>query len=375
MANRKEKILVRGVNWLGDAIMSTPALLRLREAKPAAEIVLLTSEKLSGLWPGHPAIDRVITFVSRENVVSVARRLRGEGFETAIVFPNSPRAALEVFLARIPNRVGYSRPWRNWFLSRALPERAEEVRMHKRSPGEVRALIAGKEMAADRSAVPSRAHHMFQYLHLVESVGARGDAIAPAVAVSDEEVRVIRDRFHSRADAAITRKLIGINAGAEYGPAKRWPVRRFVEAAVGISRHADCSFWILGGVSDLNLAKEVATSIGAEGVASDKICLLAGQTSLRELCAALKACDVVLTNDTGPMHVAAAVGTPVVVPFGSTSWQLTGPGLLGDSRHRFLHRPVPCSPCFRRECPIDFRCMTGIVSEEAIQAMREVLGC
>jgi heptosyltransferase-2 len=374
MANRREKILVRGVNWLGDAIMSTPALIRLREAKPTAEILLLTPEKLSGLWHEHPAIDRVMAFAAGEGVMSVARRLRGEGFETALVFPNSPRSALEVFLAGIPNRVGYARPWRNWFLTRALPPRPDEVRMHKRSRGEVRALVAGKKIGAGKSPVPSRGHHMFQYLHLVESVGACGDAVAPALAVTAEEVRMTRARFRA-GSPEVGLKLIGINAGAEYGPAKRWPVRRFVEAAVGMSRQVDCTFWILGGLSDLELAKEVATGIRAEGVSSERICLLAGETSLRELCAALKACDVVLTNDTGPMHVAAAVGTPVVVPFGSTSWRMTGPGLPGDSRHRFLDRQVPCSPCFRRECPIDFRCMTEISSEEAIKGMREILGC
>jgi len=101
--------------------------------------------------------------------------------------------------------------------------------------------------------------------------------------------------------------------------------------------------------------------------------LLAGETSLRELCAALKACDVVLTNDTGPMHVAAAVGTRVVVPFGSTSWRMTGPGLPGDPGHRFLDLQVPCSPCFRRDCPIDFRCMTGITPEMAVQAVMGVV--
>ena len=100
---------------------------------------------------------------------------------------------------------------------------------------------------------------------------------------------------------------------------------------------------------------------------------LAGETSLRELCAVLKACAVVLTNDTGPMHVAAAVGTPVIVPFGSTSWRMTGPGLPGDRRHRFIEAHVPCAPCFLRECPIDFRCMTRITVETVAQEALSVL--
>ena len=99
---------------------------------------------------------------------------------------------------------------------------------------------------------------------------------------------------------------------------------------------------------------------------------LAGKTSLRELMSLLKACRVLLTNDSGPMHVAAALGTPVVVPFGSTSPELTGPGLPGDSRHCLLKSDAPCSPCFLRECPIDFRCMTGITVERVVEAVLEV---
>jgi heptosyltransferase-2 len=96
---------------------------------------------------------------------------------------------------------------------------------------------------------------------------------------------------------------------------------------------------------------------------------LAGQTTLREMCAALKMCAVVLTNDSGPMHVAAAVGTPVVALFGSTSPELTGPGLPGDARHRLLKGNAACAPCFRRECPIDFRCMQGISVEGVVEAV------
>jgi heptosyltransferase-2 len=370
MATPAEKILVRGVNWLGDAVMSTPALMRLREAKPAARIVLLTPEKLLGLWSGHPAVDQVMTFASGQGVFSVARRVRREALSTALVFPNSPRSALEMFLARIPVRVGYARPWRNAFLTQVVHPRTDEVGMHKRSRAEVRGLVSGT-IHPQPSPIGPQSHHMFQYLHLVKSVGACGDAIAPLIAVTVEEVQRIRSRFED--GQAAGRILIGINAGAEYGPAKRWPADRFVAAAVTLSRQVDCSFWILGGASDLGIANEVMAGICGQGVARGRVRLLAGQTSLRELCAVLRACNVVLTNDTGPMHVAAAVGTSVVVPFGSTSWRLTAPGLPGDPRHRLLDANVACSPCFRRECPIDFRCMTGISAEMAVQGVQAAL--
>src|SRR5882672_10902159 len=111
------RILVRGVNWLGDAIMTTPALQRLRQAFPETHITLLTLEKLSDLWQYHPDLDALTTYAPRESPWAVARRLRRNDFDTALVLPNSPRSALEVWFARVPRRIGYSRPWRDWFLT------------------------------------------------------------------------------------------------------------------------------------------------------------------------------------------------------------------------------------------------------------------
>src|SRR5689334_13123952 len=184
MSNRSEKILVRGVNWVGDAVMTTPALLRLREARSGATIALLTPAKLAGLWTRHPAVDQIIAFAPKDSVLSVARRLRRERFGTALILPNSPRAALESWLAGIPQRVGTARPWRNWFLTQAVAPRADEIRMHKRTPAEVQALIeralAGSPKA-DEKPLPARAHHLFQYLHLAAALGADPAPVAPLV--------------------------------------------------------------------------------------------------------------------------------------------------------------------------------------------------
>src|SRR5258707_2199098 len=136
-----ERIVVRGVNWLGDAVMSTPALQRLREAHPEAKITLLTHEKLADLWHNHPALDEVVTFGAHESVFQLGRRLRTENFQTALILPNSPRSALETFLARIPERIGYRKAWRNLFLTRAIPLRPELVTMRKRSAREIKQLL------------------------------------------------------------------------------------------------------------------------------------------------------------------------------------------------------------------------------------------
>jgi heptosyltransferase-2 len=131
------KILVRGVNWLGDAVMTTPALLRLREAHPQAYIALLTPAKLAELWRFHPAVDEIIAIRQGQGPWSVARQLRARAFDVGLALPNSPRSALELWWARIPQRIGYARPWRNVFLTRAIPSHAEAAAMHKRSKAEI----------------------------------------------------------------------------------------------------------------------------------------------------------------------------------------------------------------------------------------------
>ena len=376
-ATRKapERILVRGVNWLGDAVMTTPALQRLREALPGAHIALLTAAKLADLWSHHPDIDQVLTFEPGESVWSVGKKLRQFEFSTALVLPNSPRSALEVFLARISRRIGHARPWRNWLLTERVAPRASEIPMRKRSPAEIRRLISATKPAV-RTAFQPEAHHIHQYLNLSAALGADRAPVAPRLAVTEAEVDAVCRRFGFPRDGGARVRLLGINAGAEYGPAKRWPRDYFVAAARQVREETGCQCWVFGGRAEADFARKLAEDIAATG-APDTVRCLAGETSLRELCASLKACDVLLTNDSGPMHVAAAVGTAVVVPFGSTSAALTGPGLPGGGsglRHELLSAGVACSPCFLRECPIDFRCMTGIPIGRVVSVIMEVLG-
>lgn len=357
-----QRILVRGVNWLGDAVMTTPALQRLREARPGAHLTLLTHIKLAGLWRGHPAVDAVMTFDSGESVFQVARRMRAENFDLALVLPNSPRSALEVFLAGIPERIGGAQPWRNCFLTRLIPARPGAVPMHKRSVAEIKRLITSG--AASLEKISTSAHHLHHYLHLVAALGANTEPLAPCIVVDAAEVDAIRRQFQLPGNTP----LFGLNPGAEYGPAKRWPRERFIAAAVELQKRTGCAWLILGGSADVELAGAIAAAL-THHAPRTTVFNLAGTTSLRELCAVLKACAVVLTNDTGPMHLAAAVGTPVVVPFGSTSPEMTGPGLPGDPRHQLLQSGAVCAPCFLRECPVDFRCMNGISVERVVQAV------
>ena len=365
------RILVRGVNWLGDAVMTTPALLRLREKFPAAHIALLTPEKLADLWGNHPAVDEIIPFGPGENVFSTGKKLRAANFDLALVLPNSPRSALEVFFAGIPQRIGGARPWRNFFLTQAVPPRTGMAWMRKRPIGEIKKLAAADgnhRPISEDDVLPNAAitHQTHEYLHLVAALGANPEPLAPQLLIQDREVEAAKQKFGL---GKISQPMFSLNPGAEYGPAKRWPAEKFIAVAKEIQKSTDC-FWLLfGGRNDEPLAAQIQSAIGIRQSAIN----LAGQTSLRELMALLKLCRVVLTNDTGPMHVAAALGVSVVVPFGSTSPELTGPGLPGDPRHRLLKSDAPCSPCFLRECPIDFRCMNGISAGRVVEAVMKSL--
>ncbi len=373
-APEPRRIVVRGVNWLGDAVMTTPALQRLREAKPNAHITLLTPAKLAEIWRQHPALDGVVTFEEGESVWSVGGRLRAGNFDLGLILPNSPRSALEIRLAGIPQRVGYAGPWRNWLLTQAINARPGAVTMHKRSASEITRLI--RETAPAAPVVqPAGAHHIYQYLHLTAALGAKPDPLPPRLVVPDADVVQFGAKFGLAGGSKESAVWLGLNAGAEYGPAKRWPEERFIEAARQIQQRLKWGWLVFGLKNEQNAAARIVEGIkhGAAG-GNSPVINLAGRTSLGELCAGLKLCRVLLTNDSGPMHVAAALGTSVVALFGSTSPELTGPELPGDARHQLLRANVPCSPCFLRECPIDFRCMNGISVERAVEAVLRAVG-
>jgi heptosyltransferase-2 len=353
--------------------MTTPALQRLREALPDVHITLLTHQKLADLWQHHPSLNAVLTFSSGESPWSVARRLRLGSFQTALVLPNSHRSALEVWLARVPQRIGHTRHWRNWLLTQTVATRQDHVEMRKRSVSEIKRLV--RSPATDVHGPPCTTHHVHDYLHLTAALGANPEPLPPKLEITAAEIRQTKDALLSDWRGQVRNPslgkpliLLGLNPGAEYGPAKRWPAESFATVVREVSRKIGNCVWLaFGTAGDWRLCSDIAQLAGG-GILN-----LAGKTSLRQLMALLKLCRVVLTNDSGPMHVAAALGTPVVVPFGSTSAELTGPGLPGDPRHLLLRSAAPCSPCFRRACPIDFRCMTGISPESVVEAVCRVI--
>jgi heptosyltransferase-2 len=342
--------------------MTIPAMRRLCQSFPGAEITLLTHEKLAELWQGFSGLSAIETF-GNDGPWSIARRLRPRRFDLSLILPNSPRSALEAWLAGVPRRIGFASPARNWLLTEAVP--VPEVRPRKRTVREVKSSIRQQTAPPDYQPKPA-VHQLHHYLQLAATLGCDPAAIEPRLELHPDEIRSAVAGFDQLQLAKSNVPLIwlGLNLSAAYGPAKKWPLEQFAATVREVSRRIPNCRWLnFGTAADWELGEHLA---GMTGIA---VVNLAGKTSLRQLMAVLTTCQVLLTNDSGPMHVAAALGVPVVVPFGSTSPELTGPGLPGDPRHHVLRSNAACSPCFRRTCPIDFRCMTGISVESAVMAM------
>jgi heptosyltransferase II len=306
-------IIIRSSNWLGDAVISSEAVRRIKHGRSDCFLTILTQSKLADFWRLVPEVDEVLTIDPKDSVFRVGSKIRGR-FDVAILFPNSPRVAIEAWLAGIPRRLGYSRRWRDGFLNQLISE-----------PKGARPLTHQKE----------------HYLRIADRIGA--DLSEPLAETS---------RWNPEPG------LAGLCPGAEYGPAKRWP--EFGAAAREISDRLGVHWLIFGTAKERSISEKVAEILGPQ--ATD----LTGHTTLLELITQLRRCEVLLTNDTGTMHLAAFLGVPTVSIFGSTEPQLTGP--LGKG-HTVLRHHVECSPCFLRECPLDFRCMKAVTVDEVVRAV------
>ena len=317
------RLLVRSSNWLGDAVMSIPAVEACRAARPDLHLTILAPAKLAPLWKRVAGVDKVLEIAPGESPLGLRRRI-ADKFDAAILFPNSLRSALEARALGVPRIAGYAGHFRRRLLGQ-MPRFKPEV----------------------------CGHHAKGYLALARYCGA--------------DVPVDPEPSFPRKAApppAGRPPRIGVCPGAEYGPAKRWPPERFAAAMREFYASASAEWVLFGVAGDAPAGEEIVRACPFP--VENRI----GKTSLDGLMDELGACDALLTNDTGTMHLAAFLGVPTVAIFGSTDPDRTSP--LGDF-HRILRHRVPCSPCFLRECPIDFPCMTGIAPAEAAAALCEVL--
>ncbi len=323
------EILIRSPNWLGDACMAFPMVRAIKRGRPDVKITVLGPDKLEELWLSMPEVSRYIGKPAKEGWFAVARRIKATGvpFDAAVLCTNSTRSTLEIWLAGIPRRVGFKGSFRRKLLNQIV---AEPV-----AKGETR-------------------HHAHRYLHIAKSIGADIDQpglwdAGSAPVSSDGTIRV------------------GVCAGAEYGPAKRWPLERFAEVVNQISaQHAQFQWRLFGAPGEKEMGEKLSAMLKAPHEN------FVGKTRLSELIAKLRECQLLLTNDTGTMHLAAALGIPTVSIFGSTCPIETGP--LGD-RHTVIQHKVPCSPCFERECPLGhYDCMTKVTPTEVAAAVLKTAG-
>jgi lipopolysaccharide heptosyltransferase II len=313
------RILIRSSNWLGDAVMSVPAIRAIKAGRPDAHVTVAAPLKIAPVWKLIPEVDEIIP-LNRNSLFHAVRLIKKRRrFDVAVLFPNSLRVALEAWLAGLPRRVSYRGRSRCFLLNQIIPEPP------RTGPLE---------------------HQSIRYLRIASECGAETS-----------------NSKHPTPNAQVpnpNQTLIGLCPGAEYGPAKRWLPERFAEVAATVSAQLGVRWILFGTKNDAAIGEQIANTLG------DHCMNRIGQTTLEQLIDGLRLCSLLLTNDTGTMHLAALLGVPVVAIFGSTEPRLTGP--LGAC-HTILRRHVECSPCFLRNCPIDFRCMKAISVQEVVDAV------
>ncbi|MBI5379181.1 MAG: lipopolysaccharide heptosyltransferase II [Nitrospirae bacterium] len=336
-------MLVAMPRWVGDAVMAEPVLRLLHARWPDARITVFTRPGLADLYRAHPAVGEIFP---REDqgawpLIRLARELRRGRFDFALLLPNAFRVAWLARAAGIPFRLGYAGDGRGWLLSHRVERPQEAI------------------------------HQTQYYLRLMdESGGLRLEAqtsnLPPQTLYSSVPTLAVADEHQERADRLLRAKgwlgepLLAVHPGAAFGPAKRWPAASYRELLTRIAGTFPLRILLLGSREEQSLALAVS-----EGVSPDPLSLI-GETTLGEAMGVLRRCRLVVGNDSGLIHLAAALGQPVVGLFGPSDPRITG---LSGPGHQLLRYPVECSPCRHRACPIDHRCMAGISVDQVYEAV------
>ncbi len=340
LKRKPTNLIVRMPNWLGDLVMATPVLADLRTHWPEAHITAMCQANVAPLLAEDPHVDEIFAFhrpsgwLRRTEHQDIILKLRRGEYDLGLLLTHSFSSAWWFWRGRVEQRVGYKGHWRRWILDHAIDE-PENI---------------------------DKQHLVKTYKELSEAIGVPKSDTSPELYLSDAE----------RADAAQRLKLlgipekatiVGINPGAAYGSAKCWLPERFREVALRLLEDPKITVLFFGDNNGSPLVQQICDGLPA------RVINLAGRTNLRELMALIHHCNVLLTNDSGPMHIADALGTPLLALFGSTCDIRTGPYNSG----RIIRKPVPCSPCFKRTCPIDFPCMKQIEVDEVTKSLRDIL--
>lgn len=339
-----KRVVVRGTNWVGDSVMTVPALRALRRILPDATITLAVRPSAKGIFSEADFIDEVLVYDRRNafSVVSQVREWRRRKFDLAVLFQNAFEAALIPFLAGVPLRLGYATESRQALLTHPLP--LPDWRSSK--------------------------HEVFYYLYLVTALEQLLSGTStvcetdPDISLSISEMRKAEAAEMLRSYGVNEAKsLVAICPGSINSRAKRWPAERFAALADRLMDH-ERQVVFIGSPDEIDVTNEVTSRMRNRPI------VLTGKTTLDQITAALSLSDLVVTNDTGPAHIAAALGCPTIVIFGPTNPLTTRPFSF---KAEILRQPPDCAPCMLRDCPIDHRCMTAITVDEVFEHSHALL--
>ncbi|MCX6538652.1 MAG: lipopolysaccharide heptosyltransferase II [Acidobacteria bacterium] len=340
--------MVFSPNWLGDAVMALPAIVDIRRHASTGRLLVAARPAVAGLMSLVSGVDGVVTLAGTGGFAAVRRlgqdiqAIRASGADVAILLPNSMHVAVMAARAGIAERTGYARNLRRVLLSRAV------------------------------ARPPADLHQVDAYRHLVAALGFGNGPREPQLTAPADAVESAR-RLLAGCGWTGDRRLVGIAPGAAYGGAKRWPPERFASVIVALTQDHGLACALVGGEADSTTAMAIEAELGKINRRSPPgaVINLVGRTDLRQLCGVLALGAAFVSNDSGAMHLAAALGVPVVALFGPTNERATSP--VGRRATLVLTVPAWCRPCMLRECPLDHRCLSGITVDRVVRAVKELL--
>jgi heptosyltransferase-2 len=352
------RLVVWAPNWLGDAVMALPAIDDLRQHLQA-RVIVAARPSVARLFSLVPWIDEIVELEWRSRIKNLpamrrdVQRLRAAQANVALLLPNSFASAWLAFAARVPERWGYATDGRSWLLTRRI-ERSRPI------PIERSRRVQG---------APAYQHQGAYYQHLVRALGASNGPLEPRVSVSTQQMADAQALLTSRGlDPASP--VVVFAPGAAYGTAKQWWPTHYAQLAADLVALHGVQVVLVGSAADAETTGEVRGLLPA--AVRESVIDLAGQTTLEMLAGVMRLARVCVSNDSGAMHLAAAVGTPLAAIFGPTNEQETSP--LVHAPVALLIQPVPCRPCMLRECPIDHPCMRDLTPGRVLTSVMQLLG-
>lgn len=337
-----QNILVKMPNWLGDLVMATPALEDLKHYYPSAKITAMCQSNVAAVLKNDPNVNEVYSYtkpsgwIHRSQHYALIESLRCGSYDLGVLLTNSFSSAYWFWRGRVKDRVGYGCNLRSWMLTKpvAFPKTMDTQ------------------------------HLVLTYKMLLAPLGIPVSKTIPQLYISQEELSQAKEFLVKFGVPVGECTILGINPGAAYGSAKCWLPERFISVTEKMIENPNVHVLYFGDLAGASLVNHICSSFP-----SSRVTNLAGKTTLRELLALIACCSLFLSNDSGPMHVAAALKIPLLALFGSTSDTCTSPYQFG----KVIHKHVECSPCYKKICPIDFRCMKRIKTDEVYDELQNMI--